>query len=94
MFFSFRPKLFRFQIKWKTTGSFFFLDMSTQGEGGIRTSDLRFIRRDPQPIEKGKIDKIIILIIRVIIIFPHELPTLHYTLHEVLFRYQNPNFDS
>jgi len=36
--------------------SFFFLfsffDMSTQeGEGGIRTSDLRFMRHGPQPIE-------------------------------------------
>jgi hypothetical protein len=37
----------------------FFFDMSTQeGGGGIRTSDLRFMRRGPQPIELPLRDKI------------------------------------
>jgi hypothetical protein len=49
-------QLINFLGRYIVFDSFFFLfsffDMSTQeGEGGIRTSDLRFMRHGPQPIE-------------------------------------------
>jgi len=43
---------FKLCILTGTNNFFFFFDMSTQEGGwGIRTSDLRFMMRGPQPIE-------------------------------------------